>query len=60
MKQFSESTIGFKDTDMAPIWQQLFDRPYFRIHTVPDVHGVQVHGSRMCDMRHMICLTEGC
>ncbi|EZG83906.1 putative glycerol-3-phosphate dehydrogenase [Gregarina niphandrodes] len=54
-KQFCESTVGYKETEMASIWQQLFDRPHFRVHAVPDVEGVQVCGA----VKNLIALAAG-
>ncbi|GAB66424.1 glycerol-3-phosphate dehydrogenase [Plasmodium cynomolgi strain B] len=41
-ENFSESTIGFEDAQAAGIWQELFDRTYFKINCVQDKPGVEV------------------
>ncbi|KAH0480336.1 MAG: uncharacterized protein KVP18_000777 [Porospora cf. gigantea A] len=53
--EFSETTIGYKGADMAAIWQQLFDRPYFKVNCVPDVDGVQICGA----VKNIIALSAG-
>lgn len=40
---------------MAAIWQQLFDRPYFKANTVPDVDGVQVCGA----LKNLVAVAAG-
>lgn len=56
-KQFSEATIGYFPVaiEMASIWQQLFDRPYFRVRALPDVAGVQVCGA----LKNVLALAAG-
>eukprot|EP01056_Protomagalhaensia_sp_Gyna25_P005991 Protomagalhaensia_sp_Gyna_25__5990@NODE_933_length_2396_cov_118_433178_g739_i0_p1_GENE_NODE_933_length_2396_cov_118_433178_g739_i0NODE_933_length_2396_cov_118_433178_g739_i0_p1_ORF_typecomplete_len408_score81_94NAD_Gly3P_dh_C/PF07479_14/1e48NAD_Gly3P_dh_N/PF01210_23/3_9e47Rossmannlike/PF10727_9/0_11Rossmannlike/PF10727_9/1_5e03ApbA/PF02558_16/0_0069IlvN/PF07991_12/0_03F420_oxidored/PF03807_17/0_063PDH/PF02153_17/0_039UDPG_MGDP_dh_N/PF03721_14/0_15_NODE_933_length_2396_cov_118_433178_g739_i019314 len=44
-RQFAEATIGYTEANIANIWQQVFDRPYFRVHTLPDANGVQLCGA---------------
>lgn len=43
-EEFAEATIGHSpdETDTALVWQQLFDTPYFKVNTLPDIAGVQV------------------
>ncbi|KJP86131.1 glycerol-3-phosphate dehydrogenase (NAD(+)) [Plasmodium fragile] len=44
-EHFSESTIGFEDAQDAGIWQELFDRTYFKINCVQDKPGVETCGA---------------
>jgi len=53
--EFSETTIGYKDPNLAAIWQQLFNRPHFRVGCVPDVAGVQVCGA----VKNLVALAAG-
>lgn len=54
-EQFSETTVGYRSQDMASIWQQLFDKPYFKVNCVPDVVGVQLCGA----VKNIIALSAG-
>eukprot|EP01071_Lankesteria_metandrocarpae_P006197 Lankesteria_metandrocarpae@DN4272_c0_g1_i1.p1 len=53
--QFSETTIGYRDPVVAAVWQQLFDRPYFRVSCIPDVHGVELCGA----VKNVVALSAG-
>jgi len=53
--QFSETTLGYHDSDVGHIWQQLFDCPYFRVNGVPDIAGVEVCGA----LKNVIALAAG-
>uniref|UniRef100_A0A3Q8UBN6 Glycerol-3-phosphate dehydrogenase [NAD(+)] n=1 Tax=Nephromyces sp. MMRI TaxID=2496275 RepID=A0A3Q8UBN6_9APIC len=54
-EEFSEATIGFDDKESADVWQQLFDKPYFKITGVPDISGVEVCGA----LKNVIALAAG-
>eukprot|EP01055_Gregarina_sp_Pseudo9_P003980 Gregarina_sp_Pseudo_9__3979@NODE_411_length_2894_cov_28_431524_g388_i0_p2_GENE_NODE_411_length_2894_cov_28_431524_g388_i0NODE_411_length_2894_cov_28_431524_g388_i0_p2_ORF_typecomplete_len410_score61_78NAD_Gly3P_dh_N/PF01210_23/1e43NAD_Gly3P_dh_C/PF07479_14/3e42F420_oxidored/PF03807_17/0_026Rossmannlike/PF10727_9/0_59_NODE_411_length_2894_cov_28_431524_g388_i02751504 len=54
-RQFAEASIGYSDLKMAFIWQQVFDRPYFRIATLPDTDGVQLCGA----LKSVVALAVG-
>lgn len=54
-RQFCETTVGFKDREMAAVWQQLFETNYFRVRCVPDVKGVQACGA----IKNVIALAAG-
>eukprot|EP01069_Polyplicarium_translucidae_P003098 Polyplicarium_translucidae@DN2212_c0_g1_i4.p1 len=53
--EFSETTIGYSDKEVASIWQQLFDTPFFRVNGIPDVRGVEVCGA----VKNVIALAAG-
>eukprot|EP01054_Gregarina_sp_Poly1_P003279 Gregarina_sp_Poly_1__3278@NODE_1938_length_3041_cov_149_372562_g1249_i0_p2_GENE_NODE_1938_length_3041_cov_149_372562_g1249_i0NODE_1938_length_3041_cov_149_372562_g1249_i0_p2_ORF_typecomplete_len410_score56_77NAD_Gly3P_dh_N/PF01210_23/2_1e47NAD_Gly3P_dh_C/PF07479_14/6_2e45F420_oxidored/PF03807_17/0_0022ApbA/PF02558_16/0_0016Rossmannlike/PF10727_9/0_077Rossmannlike/PF10727_9/5_8e03IlvN/PF07991_12/0_1IlvN/PF07991_12/2e03UDPG_MGDP_dh_N/PF03721_14/0_073NAD_binding_2/PF03446_15/0_13_NODE_1938_length_3 len=54
-KEFAEATIGYSEPGIAVIWQQVFDRPYFRISTLPDVNGVQLCGA----LKNVVAVAAG-
>ncbi|EPR56915.1 putative glycerol-3-phosphate dehydrogenase (gpdh), partial [Toxoplasma gondii GT1] len=56
-EEFAEATIGHSpdETDTALIWQQLFDKPYFKVNTLPDVAGVQLCGA----VKNVVALAAG-
>ncbi|PHJ19253.1 nad-dependent glycerol-3-phosphate dehydrogenase [Cystoisospora suis] len=56
-EEFAEATIGHSpdETDTALVWQQLFDTPYFKVNTLPDIAGVQVCGA----VKNVIALAAG-
>lgn len=57
LEQFSEATIGFEKecAEVVPIWQQLFDRPDFRIRCIPDKFGVEVNGA----IKNIVAIAAG-
>ncbi|CAA9988170.1 glycerol-3-phosphate dehydrogenase, putative [Plasmodium knowlesi strain H] len=54
-ENFSESTIGFEDAQEAGIWQELFDRTYFKINCVEDKPGVETCGA----LKNVVALGVG-
>ncbi|EUD65604.1 glycerol-3-phosphate dehydrogenase [NAD+] [Plasmodium inui San Antonio 1] len=54
-ENFSESTIGFEDAQAAGIWQELFDRTYFKINCVQDKPGVETCGA----LKNVVALGVG-
>ncbi|CBZ49627.1 cbr-GPDH-1 protein, related [Neospora caninum Liverpool] len=56
-EEFAEATIGHSpdETDTALIWQQLFDKPYFKVNTLPDIAGVQLCGA----VKNVVALAAG-
>lgn len=54
-RDFSETTIGFRDGATVALWAELFDRPYFKVRGVPDVRGVQVCGA----IKNLVALAAG-
>lgn len=56
-EQFSETTIGYtrEHVEHALLFQQLFDRPYFKVNAVPDVAGVELCGA----LKNIIALAAG-
>ncbi|CAG9476711.1 glycerol-3-phosphate dehydrogenase, putative [Plasmodium vivax] len=54
-ENFSESTIGFEDAQVAGIWQELFDRTYFKINCVQDKPGVETCGA----LKNVVALGVG-
>lgn len=55
--EFAETTIGYGKgmKDIACIWQQLFDRPYFKTQNTPDIIGVQICGA----LKNVVALAVG-
>lgn len=54
-EQFSETTIGYTSRFSGEVWQKLFDRPYFRVNCLPDIHGVETCGA----VKNIIALAAG-
>ncbi|KAI4834885.1 glycerol-3-phosphate dehydrogenase NAD [Plasmodium brasilianum] len=55
MECFSEATIGGDDKDALPIWQRVFDMPYFKINCVNESTGVEICGA----LKNIITLAAG-
>ncbi|SOV78001.1 glycerol-3-phosphate dehydrogenase, putative [Plasmodium sp. gorilla clade G3] len=54
-EHFSESTIGFEKKGNEVIWQNLFDRTYFKVNCIQDKPGVEICGA----LKNVIALGVG-
>lgn len=54
-EKFSESTIGYKDSNNAILFKLLLETSYFRISLVEDVEGIQVCGA----LKNVVALAAG-
>lgn len=54
-EQFAECTLGYDNAEAAPLLQQLFHRPYFRVNCVNDVKGVEICGA----LKNIVALGAG-
>ncbi|SBT71246.1 glycerol-3-phosphate dehydrogenase, putative [Plasmodium malariae] len=54
-ENFSESTIGFENIETVEIWQELFDRTYFKINCIQDKPGVETCGA----LKNVVALGVG-
>lgn len=56
-RAFAETTLGYDENDLvaAEVWQQLFDRPTFKVNGVPDIAGVEVCGA----VKNVVALGAG-
>jgi len=54
-EQFSETTIGYDDIETGKLFQQLFDRPYFRVNCVPGPAAVELCGA----LKNVVALAAG-
>lgn len=55
LEQFSEATIGCRNTDNGEMFKQLFHTNYFKIRIVNDVHGVELCGA----LKNVVALAAG-
>ncbi|XP_051141465.1 glycerol-3-phosphate dehydrogenase [NAD(+)]-like [Andrographis paniculata] len=55
-EKFSEATIGYrKSKEVAEIWVQLFNTPYFMVSAVKDVEGVELCGT----LKNVVAIAAG-
>eukprot|EP01068_Selenidium_serpulae_P008694 Selendium_serpulae@DN5051_c0_g1_i11.p1 len=54
-EEFSETTIAYSSLEAGKLWQELFDRPYFRVNCLPDIRGVETCGA----VKNIIALAAG-
>lgn len=44
-EHFSETTVGYKDKEVAQVWKQVFHSPSFNVGLVEDIAGVELCGA---------------
>eukprot|EP00808_Paulinella_micropora_P007908 g73788.t1 len=53
--EFAETTIGYVDQETGAIFQQLFDRPYFKVNCVQGVAPIEICGA----LKNVVALAAG-
>eukprot|EP00457_Paulinella_chromatophora_P008445 gb/GEZN01008478.1/.p1 GENE.gb/GEZN01008478.1/~~gb/GEZN01008478.1/.p1 ORF type:complete len:397 (+),score=75.20 gb/GEZN01008478.1/:158-1192(+) len=53
--EFAETTIGYEDQETGGIFQQLFDRPYFKVNCVRGVAPIEICGA----LKNVVALAAG-